>query len=91
VRALWMDGDEMKYCRECGQPVADESEKDRLHRNLFVWTVTSLFFWGIVFTLPPQWTIAWWRERSHVMAPLIVMPAVSIYFWVQFFRNRQKK
>jgi hypothetical protein len=82
-------------CRECGQTMPEKTvrylARYNLNKNVFVWSFMTLFFWGIALSLPPQWTVAWWEKRTHVMLPLVVMPAVAIYFWAQFLRERRKK
>lgn len=82
-------------CRECGQTMPEKTvrylERYNLNKNVFVWSFMTLFFWGTALSLPPQWTVAWWRERTHVALPLVVMPAVASYFWVRFLRERRKK
>ncbi len=65
-------------------------EHYNLTKNVGVWSFMTLFFWGIMLSLPPQWTIAWWAERTHVMLPCVVMPAIAGYYWVQFLRERKK-
>lgn len=79
-------------CRTCGQLVVPEkTPKERLHQNLFVWTFMSVFLWGTILSVPPQWTVAWWSARTHVWLPLTVVPAVAIYFWAQFLCARWRK
>ena len=83
----------MKRCRECGQPIPDETqrylERYDLHRNIFVWSFMTLFFWAIALSLPPQWSWAWWKDRAHVAVPLVLFPCLAIYFWVLFLRKRK--
>jgi len=66
-------------------------ERYNLQKNVAAWSFMTLFFWGIALTLPVQWTVAWWSERTHVALPLVVMPGVAGYFWVRFLRERRKK
>jgi hypothetical protein len=81
-------------CRECGQPIPEKTAEYlvhyRLSRHVFVWSFMTLFLWGTVLTVPPQWTFAWWAARTHLWLPLTVVPVVAGYFWVKFLRERKR-
>lgn len=77
----------MRRCRECGQPIADETPQERLHRNLFVWTFMSVFFCGMVLTAPHPRTSDDYIVRAVTLLPV----AVALYFWVKFFRERFRR
>ena len=85
----------MKRCRECGQPIPEATQREQerydLNKNVFSWTVMTVFFWWIALSLHPQWSWAWWKDRTHVWMPLVVFPCIAIYFWVQRLRDRRKK
>lgn len=63
------------------------------HQHVFVWTFMSVFYWGCVLATPPPWTVAALREQQMwaLTIPLVVLPAVALYFWVQFFRERFRR
>lgn len=78
----------MKRCHACGQVV--ENDRDRLHRNVFVWSATSVMLCATTLSVA-EWTIAWWQDRAHVVATLSFVPVVALYFWIQLFRGRRPR
>lgn len=76
-------------CPTCGHLV--ESARDKLGASVFFWSGMTLFFWGLALSVPPQWAVAWWAERTHLTLPVVVIPAVAVYYWVQYLRERRKK
>jgi hypothetical protein len=82
-----------RRCSECGHPISEETERERLHRNVFVWTSMTIFFWGSFLIGYPysQWTITGWEREGLLLLPLVVLPVSAIYFWVQFLRGRRSR
>lgn len=76
----------MKKCPTCGH--VTKTKRDELNGNVFAGTVVSLTLSSIVL-FESEWTLAWWSERLTLMLVFAVVPVITGYFWVQWFRSRR--
>jgi hypothetical protein len=74
----------VKQCPDCGGRV--ETPRDKVKRNVFVWTASSLFFWIITVEIA-EWTLTWWIARPHVVSVLAVMSVAASYWWVRLIKG----
>jgi hypothetical protein len=82
----------VRRCRECGQPIPEETAQERLHKNVFVWSFMTVFFWGCaLYGAPIQGTFAWWERMGLLAVMLVVLPVVALYFWVELLRKWLRK